>query len=949
MSVAAADTMKNEKMSLCSTKPTNGSEQEKRIYDTFEKSRRQNALIIKNDNTWEPSVVKFHFISKQDMQAEKSLNPDMEGIETAIDLMRKARNQGPETNKQGSDSAKTKHAGVISKRRQEFQTKKIKLTEPHHTLMLNAVSNTRQEKLQNVPVQQSTDEPTMKDVLPPWVYTDFRTPPKFVDAKVQTKKEQLQLIKARIGQPVAPRQKYAGVSQDKAVNASLSPDIRKPKDSVSRIQIMSKEYENNPKNSVAGELQETQDNEREFLLRCSSVNHEGKLSSISLLKHSSTRNLPYYNQEFVTSTVELKHPKHLEPMDDAMKDRILIGRRVKQTHSYMLIDDVSRTKPTTREVVFIKGAGLKADQIAKLIPQLEKRNSGVFESKADHEGTNIKSRRITSRDADPLMVSRSHLLDSRLRNMAKLSMRNQHQSGLYSTYEDAATLEQDFVIEENLVSSAVETSPETQGVLAGPRHLGRIRNAGGAFQVTKNSNKASSLLTNLVHMPAKSSKKLLLAASGSVGPQKKGPAGNKDGVSKKAITTGYESAYDIFLLLAGFCQGRATTQSQLGENVDSGAVVPTGIKCFVGEGNNQKLVINILKEHARVELESFVARSMFSWTQKSVPNFKPLKGSKLPQSIKRVSWAEGSANLSAYGLDNTNIMQVVETLIDQSVTNEGVNHQQNNRLKLFSIDHRIEMDLIELLSSTKEKSGLLSIEKPEFVVANHIRGLKFICRKVMLAQTIINFAKQEGSDPWDVIPVTYLVRGDTFDKDIEELIETKRKDGQLAADNTFQIPLIIKPGEFSNRGIGIGMSFDTTELKEVASSILEQRKSTSWVIVQDYLAQPLLFKNRKFDLRCYGLVIKLVDRVLYFWYKQGYARTSSFEYDPDEKKNLKVHLTNEAVQVRGRQTHLTQTPKGSACSSPATRFTTRIWTSTSKKILLSKIPRQASSKTSCHK
>lgn len=906
MSANRTEIIRYENITQGSTIPTNGSEHEKKQPENFQKSRRQNALIIKNDATWEPSVVKFHFISKQDLQAEKSLNPDTEGIETAIDLMRKARHQPTESNKQGSDSAKTKHPGLISKRRQEFQTKKIKLTEPHHTLMLNAVSNSRSDKPQKGTLQQSTDESSLKDMLPPWVYTDFRTPPKFMDAKIQTKKEQLQLIKAKIGQPAPTRNKVIASSQEKIINSSLSPDIRRPKESVSHIQIVSKEYENNLKNTNPADIQDSPENEREFLLRCSSVNHEGKVSSISLLKHSSTRNLPYYSQEFVNSTVDVKQHKHLEPMDDAMKDRILIGRRVKQTHSYMLIDDVSRSKPTTREVVFIKGAGLKSEQLAKLIPQLEKRHSGLFDSQADYHGGKIKSRRITSRDIDPLMVSRSHLLDSRLRNMARLSMRNQQESGLYSTYEDAVTLEQDFVIEENLVSSTVETSPENPGMAPNPRNLGRIRNISGAFQVTNNSSKASSLLTNLVQMPAKSSKKLLLAPSGSLGPSKKGVSAAKDSGIKKLGLSNQELSFNLFLLMAGFCQGKTISQSQNTEQLESAVGASSGIKCFVGEGNNQKLVISILKEHARVELESFVARSMFSWTQKSVPNFKPMKGNKLPSSIKRVSWAEGSASLSACGIDSDSILSITENIMNSETVNQMKSQEQPTRLRLFSVDPRIEMDLIELLTRAKEKSGLLSIEKPEFVIANHIRGLKYICRKVMLAQTIINFAKLQGSDPWEIIPVTYLVRGDTFDKDIEELIESKRKSGHLGADDLFAVPLIIKPGEFSNRGIGIGMSFDTKELKEVAASILEQRKSTSWVIVQDYLAQPLLFKNRKFDLRCYGLVLKLVDRVFYFWYRQGYARTSSFEYDPDEKKNLKVHLTNEAVQVRGSYHYLSR-------------------------------------------
>ena len=116
----------------------------------------------------------------------------------------------------------------------------------------------------------------------------------------------------------------------------------------------------------------------------------------------------------------------------------------------------------------------------------------------------------------------------------------------------------------------------------------------------------------------------------------------------------------------------------------------------------------------------------------------------------------------------------------------------------------------------------------------------------------------------------------------------------------FVNPLIIKPGQFSNRGIGISMAFNVSDTMRLCKETLEKRKNTCSVIVQEYIAKPLLFKNRKFDVRCYATVIKLFDRITYFWYNRGYARTSSYEYDSQVRDNLMVHLTNEAVQVKGK-------------------------------------------------
>ena len=78
------------------------------------------------------------------------------------------------------------------------------------------------------------------------------------------------------------------------------------------------------------------------------------------------------------------------------------------------------------------------------------------------------------------------------------------------------------------------------------------------------------------------------------------------------------------------------------------------------------------------------------------------------------------------------------------------------------------------------------------------------------------------------------------------------------------------------------------------------KKHAHSVLVQNYLVNPLLFKARKFDIRCYGLAIRTFDRVSFYWYNEGYARTSSYTYNSSNKSNLMVHLTNEAVQVQSR-------------------------------------------------
>jgi len=63
--------------------------------------------------------------------------------------------------------------------------------------------------------------------------------------------------------------------------------------------------------------------------------------------------------------------------------------------------------------------------------------------------------------------------------------------------------------------------------------------------------------------------------------------------------------------------------------------------------------------------------------------------------------------------------------------------------------------------------------------------------------------------------------------------------------------------------------------------------NTCWVL-QKYIEKPLLYKQRKFDIRVWTVLTN--DFEIYL-YKDGYLRTSSDEYSPSAKNN-QVHLTN---------------------------------------------------------
>jgi hypothetical protein len=68
---------------------------------------------------------------------------------------------------------------------------------------------------------------------------------------------------------------------------------------------------------------------------------------------------------------------------------------------------------------------------------------------------------------------------------------------------------------------------------------------------------------------------------------------------------------------------------------------------------------------------------------------------------------------------------------------------------------------------------------------------------------------------------------------------------------------------------------------------------TEVFIVQKYIESPLLLDGRKFDIRLWVLITH--EHKCYL-FKEGYIRTSSYEFTLDKIEHPFVHLTNIAVQ-----------------------------------------------------
>ncbi len=72
-------------------------------------------------------------------------------------------------------------------------------------------------------------------------------------------------------------------------------------------------------------------------------------------------------------------------------------------------------------------------------------------------------------------------------------------------------------------------------------------------------------------------------------------------------------------------------------------------------------------------------------------------------------------------------------------------------------------------------------------------------------------------------------------------------------------------------------------------------------IIQNYMTKPLLYNGRKFDIRHFMLLTSVNGIVKAYWYRDGYLRTSSYLFDPQDISNLYIHLTNDAIQKTSDQ------------------------------------------------
>ena len=192
------------------------------------------------------------------------------------------------------------------------------------------------------------------------------------------------------------------------------------------------------------------------------------------------------------------------------------------------------------------------------------------------------------------------------------------------------------------------------------------------------------------------------------------------------------------------------------------------------------------------------------------------------------------------------------------------------------------------------------------IVINHLENIKGICTKTGLIKSLRRFYKScllatnANYTVHESTPTTFVVLPECNDAEyqafvqrFQELEKKVYRKEKLPAKHCEGNVWLIKPAaENQGRGIEIFKN-NLTDMKKFLAS---KPPNTYWV-VQKYIERPLLYCDRKFDIRMWAV---MTCKGELFYYRQGYIRTSSDAYTLDSKLNY-VHLTNNCLQKYGEK------------------------------------------------
>ena len=340
-------------------------------------------------------------------------------------------------------------------------------------------------------------------------------------------------------------------------------------------------------------------------------------------------------------------------------------------------------------------------------------------------------------------------------------------------------------------------------------------------------------------------------------------------------------------------------------------------KFFIGKGNNGLMVRTLLKtrwwwmptdsaENAEVNL---------IWTQ--LRNNKVIESLKMKK--KPLDMNSSIISTSTSALDNSTITAATDTPSHDSVT-DGTDSDSDISSRKGSVDKKPKLskklpakskisdsddplsklytkgeydafqnfmsnsrrkllyaeDTEALVKSSKKGSNMSVLDPTKVKICNRMECNYHLSNKKALFYNMRAYYEAIKENPFDYLPLTFHIKNGTEDKDYQKFLEyynAREKEVQEIekqfneADANEKKALqskrmkniwIIKPGENTNRGHGIRVASELSEIEQIINSGEKHINGTQKThIVQQYLDRPLLYKNRKFDIRCYMMIASI--------------------------------------------------------------------------------------------
>ena len=200
--------------------------------------------------------------------------------------------------------------------------------------------------------------------------------------------------------------------------------------------------------------------------------------------------------------------------------------------------------------------------------------------------------------------------------------------------------------------------------------------------------------------------------------------------------------------------------------------------------------------------------------------------------------------------------------------------------------------LTTMLNAKRNKRGI-------FYITNRFWHMREACKKGMLEKWMRLFESFTVPPKEISRPKTYLFPAEVglFNKGEKSRNSNIGGGGGSSGNEKADQAYIIKPDDLAC-GKDIELALNHNEAIKIAITKNHVNKiQGESIIVQRYVDNPLLYKNRKFDLRIYLLIMKVRDNKIQYYFDRSlcFARIAGARYSLPNKFNqneLKIHLSN---------------------------------------------------------